>query len=212
MTRNGKIARLPKAVRDQLNKNLENGVPGVRLVEWLNTLPEVQTVLTEQFDGRAIIESNLSEWKAGGFLDWQARQDMRSDTEELLEEAQDLKAATNGPLAEQLNVVVAGRYAQLLNRWNGEVDETFVKKVKGLRLLNQDVAAQRRGDLAIDHKALRAERLALEQDKRSEDKKTTQAKALELCLDAAKKFPQVEDAFKKAFHMLDEAEGITGND
>jgi hypothetical protein len=36
MTRNGKIARLPKAIRDQLNKNLEDGMPGCRLVDWLN--------------------------------------------------------------------------------------------------------------------------------------------------------------------------------
>ena len=67
------VARLPKAIRDQLNQNLADGVPGVRVVEWLNTLPEVQKVLTEQFDGREINEPNLSEWKAGGFLDWQAR-------------------------------------------------------------------------------------------------------------------------------------------
>src|SRR5450756_99361 len=83
MTRNGKIARLPKAIREQLNKNLEDGVPGVRLVDWLNSLPAVQQVLTEQFDGRGINETNLSEWKAGGFLDWQARQEMRAQAQEL---------------------------------------------------------------------------------------------------------------------------------
>src|SRR5882724_3232194 len=126
MTRNGKIARLPKAIRDQLNKNLEDGMPGVRVVDWLNTLPEVQTVLTEQFDGRAINEVNLSDWKAGGYLDWQARREMLADAQELSEEAQDLKAGTSGPLAEHLSAIVAGRYAQLLNRWNGEVDEGFM--------------------------------------------------------------------------------------
>jgi len=29
MTRNGKIARLPKAIRDHINRNLEDGVPGI---------------------------------------------------------------------------------------------------------------------------------------------------------------------------------------
>src|SRR6185295_7772399 len=183
MTRNGKIARLPKAVRDQLNKDLENGVPGVRLVDWLNSLPEVRQVLEEQFDGRAIIEPNLSEWKAGGFLDWQMRQDMLMHAEELAEEAQDLKATSPRALTEHVHVVVAGRYAELLNKWNGEVDEAFMKKAKGLRLLCHDVATLRRGDLAVGEQALRAERLALAQDKRSDEKKTTQAKALELCLD-----------------------------
>ena len=35
MTRHGKIARLPLKVRE-LNQRLENGEPGVRLIEWLN--------------------------------------------------------------------------------------------------------------------------------------------------------------------------------
>ena len=205
MTRNGKIARLPKAIRDELNQRLEDGQMGVWLVEWLNSLPEVQTVLAEQFDGRAINEVNLTEWKGGGFPDWQARRDMRVHAQELAEESSDLKMALPGPLAEHLNMVVAGRYAELLNQWNGEVDEAFVKRVKGLRLLSENITSLRREDV-------RVERLALEQDKRNEDKKTTQAKALELCLDEAKRFPKVNDAFQKAFVLLDEAEGITEND
>ena len=32
MTRNGKIARLPRALRDELNRRLQDGQPGVRLV------------------------------------------------------------------------------------------------------------------------------------------------------------------------------------
>ena len=40
-------------------------------------------------------------------------------------------------LAEHLGVVLAARYAQLLAGWNGEVDETFSKKLRGLRLLGQ---------------------------------------------------------------------------
>ncbi len=38
----GKIARLPRNVRDELNHSIDNGETGVRLVEWLNGLPEVQ--------------------------------------------------------------------------------------------------------------------------------------------------------------------------
>ena len=202
MTRNGKIARLPKAIREELNQRLEDGQMGIWLVEWLNSLPEVQTVLAEQFDGRAINEVNLTEWKGGGFLDWQARRDMRVHAQELAEESSDLKTALPGALAEHLNMVVAGRYAELLNQWNGAVDDAFVKRVKGLRLLSANITMLRREDV-------RVERLALEQDKRSDDKKTTQAKALELCLDASKKFPKVDDAFQKAFGLLDEAEGIS---
>jgi len=162
MTRTGKIARLPKAIRDQLNRNLQDNIPGVRLADWLNSLPEVRQVLEEQFDGRAINEMNISDWKSGGFLDWQARQDMLGQAQELAEESTDLKAALPEALAGHLHMVVAGRYAELLNGWNGVVDDNFMKRVKGLRLLCQDVAVMRRGDLAAGDQTLRAGRLALD--------------------------------------------------
>ena len=60
MTRNGKIARLPLAIREQLNRRLQDGEPGTQLVEWRNGLPEVQAVMQAQFNGRPIGEPNLS--------------------------------------------------------------------------------------------------------------------------------------------------------
>ena len=45
ITRNGKIARLPRAIRDELNCRLADGEIGGRLVDWLNGLPEVQKIL-----------------------------------------------------------------------------------------------------------------------------------------------------------------------
>ena len=35
----GKIGRLPKAFRDEVNLRLENGQKGPTLVAWLNSLP-----------------------------------------------------------------------------------------------------------------------------------------------------------------------------
>jgi hypothetical protein len=40
MSRNGKIARLPQQIREQINRRLENGEEGKQIAEWLNTLPE----------------------------------------------------------------------------------------------------------------------------------------------------------------------------
>jgi hypothetical protein len=45
-TRHGKIARLPKEIREQLNRRMENGWRGARLVNWLNELPQVKEVVT----------------------------------------------------------------------------------------------------------------------------------------------------------------------
>ncbi len=44
MTHNGKIARLPLAVRQQLNQRLQNGELAQDLLSWLNRLPEVQAM------------------------------------------------------------------------------------------------------------------------------------------------------------------------
>lgn len=56
--RNGKVARLPKAVRDKLNTMIEDGVPYLQIIERLGP------------DGQGLIEKNLSNWKSGGYVDW----------------------------------------------------------------------------------------------------------------------------------------------
>jgi hypothetical protein len=76
ITRISKIARLPAAIREQLNQRLENGEKGKTLVHWLNTLPEVQKIIADQFAGHAIREQNLSEWKRGGYIDWLNQQQL----------------------------------------------------------------------------------------------------------------------------------------
>ncbi|MGO8698402.1 MAG: hypothetical protein ACLQVY_11865 [Limisphaerales bacterium] len=69
MTRNAKIARLPLAIRQQLNLRLQSGELAQDLLSWLNQLPEVQAILAAHFDAKPIDESNLSHWKQGGYLD-----------------------------------------------------------------------------------------------------------------------------------------------
>ena len=65
-TRTGKIARLPKVIREELNVRLENGESGKELLAWLNGLPEVQKVIAEQFGGKVVRKQNLSDWRQGG--------------------------------------------------------------------------------------------------------------------------------------------------
>jgi len=75
MTRLGKIARLPREIREELNVRLQNGEVGRLLVDWLNGLPGVKAVLKERFEGRPITDGNLSEWKQGGYEDWVRHQE-----------------------------------------------------------------------------------------------------------------------------------------
>ena len=67
MARTGKIARLSRNLRAQLNTRLQDGQDGKQIVQWLNSLPQVKEVLAEGFNRRPITEQNLSDWRLGGY-------------------------------------------------------------------------------------------------------------------------------------------------
>jgi len=75
MARRGKIARLPDAIREEINSRLHDGQEGKSILIWLNSLPAVQSVLEKSFDGRPINDVNLTYWKQGGYHDWVLRKD-----------------------------------------------------------------------------------------------------------------------------------------
>jgi len=56
--RNGKVAKKPKAVRDQINHWLTDGLTYSSIIEKLGD------------DGKDLNEENLSNWKEGGYNDW----------------------------------------------------------------------------------------------------------------------------------------------
>lgn len=169
MTRNGKIARLPRGLRDELNRRLADGEPGARLAAWLNALPEVQALLARDFAGRPVSEQNLSEWKQGGFRDWLARQDALDQARELAADASELAAATDGRLADHLAIVVTARYAAALAGWDGEATEDFRRRLRALRGLCQDIVELRRGDHSAARLKMERERLEREREKTEEE-------------------------------------------
>ena len=169
MARNGKIARLPREIRDELNRRMRNGGQGGSLLTWLNALPEVRAVLVRDFGGVAISKQNLCEWRAGGFAEWQARQETLDQARELASDAREITAATDGKLTDHLATVLAVRYASALAGWNGELTETFRKKLRALRGLCQVIVELRRGDhsgarLEMEHVRLEREREKTEEE------------------------------------------------
>jgi len=153
MTRNGKIARLSREVREQLNRRLDDGEPGVALVDWLNSVPEVQAVLAAEFQSRSISEQNLSEWKAGGFCDWQSQQEALEMVRQLAGDADELRQATPDLLTDKLALWLAARYVVALKSVEGEPDW------KRLRELCNDLVALRKGDHRQERLKLDRERL-----------------------------------------------------
>ncbi len=87
---NGKIGRLPVAIREQLNQRLFDGETGVTLLPWLNELPAVQALLAASFAGEPVSDQNLSNWRTGGYVQWQKQQERRAALRAVSEEDDDL--------------------------------------------------------------------------------------------------------------------------
>lgn len=115
-TRTGKIARLPRVWRDELNRRLDDGVPVKQLTAWLNALPEVRAILESEFQGRPINDQNVCAWKRGGFLDWQRSEAVGGWVQSLVEQGSDLEKVTSGcdlpKTVRTLTLVAMGRLVQ----------------------------------------------------------------------------------------------------
>src|SRR4051794_37418330 len=64
--RNGKIARLPHTVREEVNQMLRNGVRYDSILQHLTELGHA-----------AISKNSISNWRRGGFVDWLNEQQQR---------------------------------------------------------------------------------------------------------------------------------------
>src|SRR6266542_1509247 len=165
MTRTGKIARLPRSVRDELNRRLDEGEQGKKLVAWLNALPEVQAIVAAEFGGKIIREQNLSEWKQGGYRDWMVQQEALEIAERLGEDAAEWGRDDCAPLTDTVAHWLAARYAVATRR----VAETGGRE--GWRLLREmcgDVVELRKGDHSAERLRIERERLELEKAKSEE--------------------------------------------
>jgi hypothetical protein len=67
MARTGKIARLPREIREQVNTKLADGETGAQIVDWLNAQSEVRRVIASLFGGRPVNEQNVCSWRQGGY-------------------------------------------------------------------------------------------------------------------------------------------------
>ncbi len=145
-TRTGKIARLPRAVREELNQRLSDGESQKLLVGWLNARPEVQALLATHFKGAPITEQNLTDWKQGGYEDWLRFQSTRDWVRQLVDRSSDLAEETdNIAVSDWLSAPVAivlGRYIQ---RLANEEPPTFEQQ-RNILALTRELTRLRNGD------------------------------------------------------------------
>jgi hypothetical protein len=197
MTRKGKIARLPQALREQINRRLQNGEEGKQIAEGLNTLPEVIAILAAEFDGQPINEVNLSNWKLGGYRDWEAQQEALEAVLRIGGDAAELSQAAGGQIADQLAICLTARIAVALQRPHCEGDEPAAQ-LRRLRELCADLVALRKGD----HNAqwLRIEREKLDLELKRYDEQTAARKKAE----EAAKNPKKGGISKETLKLIEE--------
>jgi hypothetical protein len=155
-TRTGKIARLPQAIRHELNQRLADGEPQQHLVAWLNAHEIVQERLEAFFDGRPITEQNLSDWKQGGFLAWQRHQEARALVRDFLSEAEEISEEIG---TEALLDRVSDMVALVLLRFFREVatEESGPTQRRAALEIARELARLRRVDHQRQMLRLRAE-------------------------------------------------------
>jgi hypothetical protein len=161
MTRKGKIARLPLTIREQINRRLQNGDKNKHITEWLNTLPEVLTVMAAEFENDPINETNLTNWKLGGYRDWEAQQEALAAVRQFGANAAELTQATGGQLADQLALCLTARIAVELQRASSGGDDAAGQLLR-LRQLCGDLVALRKGDQNAQWLRIEREKLDLE--------------------------------------------------
>ena len=150
VTRKGKIAGLPLAIRTEINRRLDDGWRGPQILEWLNAEEPVRAVLERYWAGQPIKPQNLSEWRRGGYVDWRRQRDGIEKLKELAEYAREVGEAGGGNLAEVCATLAGARIMEAVD--TADIEDVL-KMVKA-------IASLRRGD---------ADRVKLEQNWRRLD-------------------------------------------
>jgi hypothetical protein len=162
MTRNGKIARLPLAIRLELNLRLQDGQKGRHLVAWLNGLPEVKAVMAAEFHGEPITESNLSRWKNGGYKTWEKEQSTREGAVALIESYPALQEAAKNGLSDQVALFLNTRMVLEMQRLDLEKDGA--RKFERWRELLEQFAVMRRDEFRGERLRLQEEKIGLQRE------------------------------------------------
>ena len=157
-----KIARFSPQIREEVNRRLDRSEQHNRILEWLNSLPEVQALLKQEFDGEPVKRQNLQSWNKNGFRHWQLRQSALAFTEDSLPD--DLDQATIEKMSAKLIRCLQIRYAAVAGSMPGPSGDPEVE-LRRLGDLCNNLTALRRGDLTAERLAIERQRLALEKSR-----------------------------------------------
>src|SRR5690349_19619488 len=106
---------------------MDEGQLSPDILPWINGLPDVRRMLAEKFpdpkspgEGSPINEQNLSEWRYGGYVEWERERDRIENTKRLAEYAVELAKASGGTIGEGGVAIAAGKILEKLEGVEGE--------------------------------------------------------------------------------------------
>jgi hypothetical protein len=101
------------------------------ILPWLNAVPEVIQVLQERFEAEPVSEQNLSLWRNGGFVRWQAESAEIESTKQLAQFSADLAEAAGLGISKAATALAAGRIMAKLQTAGDEMTlETLISLTK----------------------------------------------------------------------------------
>lgn len=146
MSRQGKIARLPHALREQVNRRLLNGGTAREILAWLNAEPQAINIWKSRFKGLEASPQNLSEWTGGGYVDWLRRRDKAENLKTLSAYAMEL-AKSGGSISDGAAAIAGGRLLEVLESVADDEDADLSE-------ITLAVSRLRKGDRDIEKLAL----------------------------------------------------------
>jgi hypothetical protein len=176
MARTGKIARLPHALREEVNRRLLDNQSSAVILPWLNAHPDATAIWDRDFEGVPASAQNLSEWKLGGWKEWRERKDRVENLKTLSSFAHDL-TRSGGHIADGAASILSGQILEALEQAGnlvvtGGTDDAEKDPNAGLVAMAKAVsslqkAAHSKGKLELDREKSKqsAQRLKLDQQK-----------------------------------------------
>lgn len=133
-TPQGKIGRLPHAIREQVNARLLNNEPARKILEWLNATAEQTWVCAEYFNAEEVTAKNLSDWKVGGYRKWLARRERLDAMKGLAEFSVQLARSSGLAVTDAAAAIVGG---QILTALETSTDADGIAMVEALTALRR---------------------------------------------------------------------------
>ncbi|WP_043586300.1 hypothetical protein [Geminisphaera colitermitum] len=152
ITRKGKIARLPLAIREEVNHRLMNGEPASKILPWLNNQEAVLRVLDEHFGEEPVTPQNLSEWRQGGYADWCEKREKVSHLKELSSYAAKLGKAAGGDLTEGGAAILSGKILEAIEASGPDDLGALTKSLVALRGTDLEARKSRQRERLLDQR------------------------------------------------------------